>query len=523
MTRSCVPACLAVFLLFLSAPATYGVPYASRISINTAPSLAQFVSVVAPAAPEVSFVLNEPADQLGYRINGGPLQWLDGSTSGLKSFPLTSPLDTFDIVAKKTEATGYTVPTGGIVFQPINGLSTPVPEAGFKLISDDANVLTHFNSPRGVAVNTDPDSPAFGVAYVVNSAAGNTIVGSRTLMDGVYAINADGSDAFGYGDLASTPNGVFLQSSANSGFRVDVGDDGEVYVSDYSDAFGGVVRLSPDLSVGNDLLAFRGGPPGGLLPGSSHGSVVALHVEGSPHDGNLVLYTIDEDLTSNHLGGVETNDTNSLWKYDLGPEIESSLVQPTKVNDANVLLPLVLADLDRGSDGKFYLSQTRTAGFEASIFVLDANGSLLYSSLTASRELIGDPLAVDILRNVVGVAISPDQKWLAVLIRNNDIGVMPVENGIPDLSKLMVVDTGSDVVLSRDLAFDAVGNLHYVSSGTQQYRVISPGGTTYATTSWNGTSFSVNVSGVPEPASLALAGVGIAAVSMMRRRRSAAS
>lgn len=504
----------------ISGGVAHAVPYASRITINTAPSLARFASVVAPAAPEVSFVLNEPADQLGYRINGGPLQWLDGSTSGVKNFPLTSPLDTFDIIAKKAEATGYTIPTGGVAPPSPNGLPWSANQAGFKLISDDASSLTKFNSPRGVAVNTNPNSPFFGTSYVLNSAVGVTAATNRPLQDGVYALNADGSDAFGFGDFANNPNGIFYGGSANSGYRIDVGDDGALYIADYSDVFGGVSRMSPDLSSANSLLAFPGGPPGGLPSEANHGSVSALHVEGSPGDGTLVLYTIDEDLTSSHFGGATTTDTNSLWKYELGYEAEWSTVQPTKVNNGSVLLPLTQSDMARGGDGKFYLSQNRTPGTPASVYVLDENGILLYDSLTASRELSSDPSADDLLRSVMGVAVSRDQTWLALMLRNSDVAVLPLENGIPDLSGLMVVDTGADITLGRDLAFDAVGNLHYVTSGRQQYQVISPGGTTYAMMSWNGTSFSLSVSGVPEPASLAMAGVGLAAIGVMRRRRS---
>ncbi|MBL9161220.1 MAG: hypothetical protein JNL18_00605 [Planctomycetaceae bacterium] len=495
MSRCSLPFLCALACAAVIPDAALAVPYASRVTIG--PPNALFA--VEESAPTVSFILNEAADQLGYRINGGAMRWLDGTTSGAKSFPLTSLSDSFEIIAKKSETSGYTIPTGAIIPAHINGLSQPASAAGFNLVSDDNNLLTKFNSPRGVAVNANPNSPFFGVSYVVNSAAGSTSTGLRTLDDGVYALNSDGSDAFGYGDFAGNPNLLFSPASANSGYRVVVGGDGDVYVCDFSDVSGGVVRLSPELSMGNNLLGFPGGPAGGLSPDANHGSVSALYVEGSPYDGSLVLYTIDEDLTSSHFGGATADDRNSLWKYELGYEMDTSMIQPTKVNDSNVLIPLVSADFDRGADGKFYLSQLRNGAPQAGIFVLDENGALLYDSLTASRQLYNDPTIADVMRNVMGIAISPDQKWLAALLRNSDVAILPVVDGIPDLTSLMVVDTAPDVFSGRDVAFDAAGNLHYVSSGQQLYRVLSPGGTTFATTSWNGQSFSFNVSGVPEP------------------------
>lgn len=515
MSRCSLPFLCALVCAAVIPDAALAVPYASRVTIGPPNALL----AAEEAAPTVSFILNEAADQLGYRINGGALTWLDGSTSGAKSFPLTSLSDSFEIIAKKTEAVGYTIPTGATIPATVTGLSQPASAAGFNLVSDDNNPFTRFNSPRGVAVNANPNSPFFGVSYVVNSAAGLTSVGLQARGDGVYAVNADGSDAFGYGEFASNPNLIFNPGSANSGYRVIVADDGEVYVCDFSDISGGVVRLSPELSMGNHLLGFPGGPPGGLPPDANHGSVSALYVEGSPYDGSLVLYTIDEDLTSSHFGGATTDDRNSLWKYELGYEMDSSLIQPTKVNDSNLLVPLATADLDRGADGKFYLAQNRSAGLQAGIIVLDENGALLYDSLTASRQLYNDPTIADVMRNVIGIAISPDQKWLAVMLNRSDVAILPVVDGLPDLTGLMVVDTAPDVNSGRDVTFDAAGNLHYVSSGQQLYRVLSPGGTTYATTSWNGQSFSFGVSGVPEPSTLTLFGSAcVGAVVLVRRQ-----
>jgi len=157
---------------------------------------------------------------------------------------------------------------------------------------------------------------------------------------------------------------------------------------------------------------------------------------------------------------------------------------------------------------------------EGGIIVLSSDGStVLFNSLTESRNLLGNPSAIDIFRNVMTVAVSPDQKYLAAMMNNSDVAIMPLDaNGIPLLANRLIINTGTDTgsTTRGDIAFDAAGNIHYVSSGQTLYRVLSPGGITAATTSWDGTSYSFVL--VPEPSSALLLGVG--AFLFAGRRRS---
>ena len=235
--------------------------------------------------------MNEPADTLFYRVNSGPVQTLDGSTKGTKTFMLGAAGDQFSIVAGKMAATGYSIPTGGTIAAVASGLSQTTNEGGFNLISDDSNPLTRFNSPRGVAVSNDPNAPKFGSAYVANSAASAVAVGPRASTgDGLYAIHADQSDAFGYGNTASDPGNKFdsVAASANSPFRTFVAANGEVYVADFSDANANVWRNNSNMTVGTQMLGGVGGPfP--VPAAQNHGSTTAVHVEGSAAGGDLVI------------------------------------------------------------------------------------------------------------------------------------------------------------------------------------------------------------------------------------------
>jgi hypothetical protein len=478
---------------------------------STKTDAASYASSVSIAGTTVTFILNEPADALSYSINGGAPTFIDGTTNGLKTFNLTSASDTFSITAAKNDPIGYTIPTGVTASAIVNGLSQPTNEGGFRLISDDTNILVRFNSPRGVSVAADPNNPQFGTAYISNSAAATTTTGTiRTLGDGLYALRANQSDAFGFGDTA-VPTGFEGSASANSPFRLHVGGDHNLYIADFSDANGGVLRMSGSLSGSTQVLAGIGGPTS-LPVGQNHGSTTGVVVSPSPF--GITLYTVDEDLTSGHFNGTTTTDRNSLWRYDIDNSPLPYAGVPTKL--ASVLVPGATSDLDRSQNGNFYLAQNRANGLEGGIIVLSSDGStVLFNSLTESRVLLGNPTAIDIFRNVVGLAVSHDQSHIAALLNNSDVAVMPLDgNGIPIITDRLVINTGADITSGRDIAFDAAGNIHYVSSGQGLYRVFSPGGVTEATTSWNGASYEFVL--VPEPSSALM--VGLSAFLLARRR-----
>lgn len=610
---------------------------------------APYASGVVVSGTSVSFILNQPAASLTYSINGGPAQTLDGTTKGTKSFNLGSPSDHFSITATDSESTGFLIPTGGqIASVASTGLSQPANQSGTNIISDDSSVLSRYNSPRGVAVSQNPNSGNFGTVYINNTAAGTlnggSVVGpgttpanaSRTTVGkGLYALHADETDAYGNGDTAVNPTNIdtfpafatagnsFGTSVANSAYRLTVLSDGTILANDYSDVNGQVFLVQPNLSGGAttsvNLLAGFGGPATpvdgtgnpltadatalGPDPGcpagkcttnfQNHGSVSASVASGSLSGGNLVLYTLDEDLDSKHFGGSSTTDRNSVWQYSIGGSVPAGgyngtptqlapgVATPTFPTIPNGLIGDfppggIVADMTRGPDGKFYLSQNRSAGNQPGLLVFDSNGTtLLFNSLQASQTLLNNTSAVDILTGVGGIDVSPDGKYIAIIEIDNDIAIMPLTNGIPDLSKLLLMDGGTNSGNGRDIAWDAADNLYMVSSGQGMYRVYSPGGNSSTTLSWDGSQYtfseqlSVGLSGdyngdgkvdaqdyvlwrkspssfggaggyttwrsnfgagsgagsslhgstVPEPASLALVAVGLIAAAAQRRRQ----
>ena len=275
------------------ASVSYATPYASNVVVT---------------GTQVNFILNENADSLTYSINGGPVQPLT-PTKGAQTFNLGSGSDTFAIFAAKNDAVGYSIATGGNV---AGGTNTLFPAtnaaAGYNLISSDSNPLVTFNNGlRGVDVVKDPNASNFGTTYMANSVAGTSTLSNRSVGDGIYALRADQSDAFGYGDTAQNPGGRFdsVAPSTSSPWRLTAGPGGDIYVTDWSDQQGGVYRLNPNLSSSDQVFAGVGGPSS-LPAGQNHGSVVTTYIEGSLATGNLKVYTIDEDLTPSQFGSGST-------------------------------------------------------------------------------------------------------------------------------------------------------------------------------------------------------------------------
>lgn len=484
---------------------------------------ASYASGVTLSGTTVNFVLNEPASLVEYIINGGAPVVINGTTAGTKSFVLNLPTDTFSIRVRDSAATGYTIPTGASQPAVTNGLGQATNLSGFNQISDDSNVLLHFNSLRGVAVSTNPNAPNFGQIFVSNGATGTAAAGTGpngtpipardlTTGKGIFAVGAAFTDVLGGGNVAKTGGIAFAAASANSPYRLQVASNGDLYVTDWSDANGQLAKLSPTLTGGAAVLTGLGGP-GALPAGQNHGSVAGVHAVVT--SAGLKLYTVDEDLTTAQTTGTgSTTDQNSLWRYDIGVSATPYSSMPQKL--ASPLVVGASADLDGGANGNLYLAQNRSAGNEAGVVVVDPGGTVLWDSLTASRTLLSDPLATDILRNVQGISISPNQKWAALMLNISDVAVVPLDaNGIPKIADRLLVDTGTDIASGRDVAFDAAGNIYYVSSGQQLLRAFGPGGNTDFVTSWNGTAFSF--AAVPEPSTAGLLALG-AAVAMSRRR-----
>lgn len=469
MTKRLVEGFALAGLLALLVPEAFATPYATAIT-NTGST--------------ISFRLNEAADSVKIIYNGGTsTNDLGSRAAGLQSVNL-AVTGTFKIEVNKDPGFGY-----------LQGVLTSV--------SANTNKLLRFNAPRGVAVNQDPASPLFGRIYVANadtgSLAASGVFPARNLVqgDGIFALNADFTDALGQGDVALTAGinwRTNLNDTANKPFRIEVGEDGNLYISDYTtptNALTGNLWVADgNLSINSGTNVFVFDPN---ISGRFPSSVIA---RGSLSGGNLKIYGIYPDKSYDYdFFGFPATSFSVLQRWDVNAGPLPSSVPPVRVTDLPILIadvPSVLSDFDMAPDGKFFLAQNRSSGLESGLWVVDPAkdtdgsgfGDIVFSSLFVSTQLGSTN---DILLQTRAVKVSPDNSVAALIRDDNRIWILPLTNGIPDLSQRLLIDNPPTTTLGRDIGFDAAGNLYISTSGQGAVKVLSPGFGSRAVTGSDGT------------------------------------
>ena len=395
------------FLLIMSAitvlaSSAYATPYAANVRNTSGASW--------------EFVLNEAADNVTVLRNGANPVNLGAVGAGRHTFDMTG-FANFEIKVQK---------------------STP---AAWTSITDPSNPFDDFTIPSGVIINQDPtDLKYFGTVYVGSANPAATKSG-RTIGDGIYALTADmkGVNADTFAAVADANDATQAKGSAffsvagslnSSPWRLSFDDSNNLIVADWSDAAGGVKYLNKSLTAGAKILGgvdFSGnpvaegvgtgtGPAGGVyseesdefgripLHGSSGGKVYASGSVGN----NLTIYVMDEDLDKDLA--VPNNDTNNIWRHDVGAATNYQALAPTLVvaapsiptnSDGSVNLIGVFGPgvatgmLYSERYNHWYVNQPRDAGTtSAGVAIVDADldGSdataptLLWSSIQATID-----------------------------------------------------------------------------------------------------------------------------------------
>ena len=477
--------------LALSA-AVAGVTIISVLSTRIA-SAAPYAAAISETSGTVSFTLNEVGSSVTV-IRDGVATSLGALPKGVNTFARNGATSYQIVVSKLASSGGYQDITGAsTAVIPSNGQPIGTALNTAQPISADTIVASRFNNPKGVTVNTNPANGAlFGRIYVTNGSVGTTTIGTttRSTGKGVYALNADLTDAVGQGDTAKT-GGITFGTSTNSPWKVSLDDDGFVYVNDQVDAVAGVHRLDPNLgdtSGTNVLIGTNATVPAAPTTAKNHGSIYGTVLTGSAAAGNLKLYTIDEDLTYGSTT-IPYSGLDSMWRYDLGSTVTDYSALPTQlatgllVGDAATLE----TDIARSKkSGKFYLQQYRgvAGGGESQIFVVAADGvTKLFGSRDESINagLDADPVATgtqDVMRGVHAIEVSPDEHFIAGMTADSQVMITPLIDGIPDIANRSELAAGQSFTDSGwDVSFDAADNVYAVATnGTfKAVRVFAPG------------------------------------------------
>lgn len=419
-----------------------------------------YASDLTNSAGIVSFRLNDNADNVKIISSGGAVtNDLGPGVKGLTVTNLGIASGTIKVVVTRSAPAGY----------------TQISNDGFQ---DNGVYVNKFEQPRGVVVNKNPASPSFGRIYVANgrgeAATGGTFV--RTTYQGIYAINADDTVALDTGTFPRTAGLGFTPGNTATPNRLHIGkDDNQLYICDWSDPSGGLWVTDLDVTTGTNVLE----GVGDLASGSTtHGSVAGVWVEGTAGS-NLKVFTTDEDLTPG----------NSLWRYDVGNAALPYQGSGTLLGSPAVSTSQIMDVVRGGSSNYLYLTQRRSVGTEANIFVFTEDGTFITNSLLASRAYTGISTNVDLLREALAVDISPDGSTLTLLRANvtPTVLLIPLTNGVFNFAGTNGFNIGSTSSNNRDIAYDAAGNLYVVNTSVEWLRIFSRGGATIATTGTDGT------------------------------------
>jgi hypothetical protein len=488
---------LALAVAALSSQVATATPYASCLTNN---------------GTTIFFRLNEAADDVKLVYSSDTVtNDLGARPAGLNSTNVTLT-GVFKIIATKAGSPG--------IYQIGNvGIGTNVPA----------------NSPRGLAVVGRASDPNFGRVYLANSAVG-------TKPDGISALYSDLSTNFlghvptNYTSPTIPATYPFVAAGASSPMHMTIGPDGKLYICDWSDYFGNLIVTDPDAYQYNFALKQLSATNAAVNPVgtiNNHGSVQSVAVQGSTSGNNMIIYTVDEDYQQDPTS-TTLNQMNSLWKYEVGSgPLPYTGVPKLMLTPAIAYLSQTYNTVSVAPNGYIYYNQRRetasgppgSGSWDPSLFILNPNmyidptnwaalydptnlpgvpnpdigglytvcsnywshpthGGFIWDSQSASSD-VGSGGA-DYMNALAANSVSPDGNWLAGITYYNTIFMIPLTNGIPDLTRFTSLVLGGTVA-GRDIAWDPANNFYMVSSGLGQLRYYSLGLTATAITSSDGT------------------------------------
>lgn len=324
-------------------------------------------------------------------------------------------------------------------------------------VSDNADALMQFNYPRSVSVDNNFESRYFGRVYVSESAQGT--LPARTTRDGVYILNSALQDITNQGANAYNGAVAWGSTSSSSPMRLSVGEDGNVYICDWSDAHPGVWVMNPERPADSFVPVFNG-----LTKASSglssfngvdvHGSIAHCYSTGTGDE--TKLFTFDEDYVN-----AEASSAGNLLQYNIGKLTAPYQAAPIVVyNDAlnGNLQQNMNSCIAPDARGGWWISQYRSADASTIPSLIHVN--------TAGLVDFNSGLTPTLVENSNhgGMAVSADGTKLAMGCAN-EIKIFSVAYntaGVPVLTRLHSIKPALGAS-TAGLSFDRAGNVYAVS------------------------------------------------------------
>jgi hypothetical protein len=360
--------------------------------------------------------------------------------------------------------------------------------------SDNTQPQMQFYSPRGVAVDNSFESPFFGRVYAAETFYGT--VTNRTTKDGIYILSADLQDVTNQG--ANAYAGGVTWGGASSPMRLTIAENGEVYLTDFSDTNSGVWIMNPATPSANFKPVFSG------LTRATNGlsSLNGVNVHGSISHGwvtgtgeNTKLFTFDQD----YVDATATN-TGNLLQYNIGTlqtpwqQAPSAVVYNDGLNGN--LQQNFNSSIAPDGRGGWWISQYRgeDAATIPSLIHVGTNGLQNFNS-GKTPLLIGNSYTGGMAVNYEGTVIAMGCK--------DEVRVFAIAydaNNVPALTLLHSIKPAMGTN-SAGLAYDRAGNLYVISNTTERLGVwaMPKSNNSFTTVASNTKKIIINVTGIEQP------------------------
>lgn len=401
---------------------------------GAAPQANVYASALKAADGKIQFVLNDAATKVVFNLvkDGNVVESVDLG-AGAKG------LNTVDVPALTSAA--------GTYCWSLTVSAPAVTEA--TLLTDGTQENIQIGAAKGVAVDFTPASPYFGNVYL--SAPGKPSYNGARGGYGVFAFNAAletiNEEPY-HGGIA------WGEESTSSPNNIAVGDNGDVFVCDWSDGNAGVWIMNPGTpETFAPVFAAGETAASGLVSINGvnvHGSVQACAVYGS--GAGRMLYTDDEDLNSNN---------GEIFVYAIG-ELSSPWNKAPTAAWGNCDGKLANGNQRVVSDrrGGVWTSQYRWNESEANMCLMHCSSQGVWDFTTGDKSIfLGSTpcgaMGVNADGSLVAVAGNQDGRSFTVARVSYD------EAGVPSLSEYC-----KDVPFQNygkrpfNVAFDAADNLY---------------------------------------------------------------